>query len=840
MSLLVIFCLEEYRTQNRKIMMCLKFYIVSILLIFTIRYSFSQDGLKIDKDEQFYSHCFSAMVYHNKYYQGRRGAIELVLHGSRIATNGDIRLAPIPIPDMPDVPMPEFVSRKVDSIHSKISALNSYSALGFSYEVSVQSEGYNLRVTAKILGEIADSLLGKLAFMLEVFPGIYKGKSWMMDAQTGILPYQFNGLRFWNSKKLEAETIANGKKLTFAPEDPLRCFSIEAINGILSLQDGRASTNHKWFIVKSLIGKEKMIEWLISPKIDQNWMLPANIGFSQIGYHSAQSKISTIELDETDKPDTIHLYKIGENSEKILIKKSLIKQWGKFYRKRYYHFDFTEITENGLYILKYKNQYTESFIINKDIFKNDYWRPTLETFIPVQMCHVSVLDRIRLWHGACHLDDALQAPPGIKHFDGYEMKNKIDSKYNAFEHVPFLNKGGWHDAGDNDIESSSNASTLYYLSMACNEFHLNSDQTNINQKHRKVILHEPDGKADLLQQIEQGVLYILGNYDAFGHFSRGVNDGDWLQYQQMGESAIQSDGFVFDPKLKTDEIKNNKSGKKDDRWIFNSKNFGVEMQAAMSLAAASVALREYDPVLSEKCLKTALNIWEKELEPTDLDEKEQYMKRYAQSLKRLVAIELYVATQNKEFMNYILTQTDFTSRNTGYYIWAISRIYPEIKDEKFKQEYIKALYDYKSYYDSEFSKHPYSVPKIHTLFGTGFRYMDLACNQYFLCKNHPDIFNNKPFFDICAYMHGNHPVCNHSLVNGVGAKSITSAYGFNRSDFSYIPGGICAGPLLIYPDFIEFQIEDPFFWVQKEYTIASGSIYVFMMLAAQKLTEKKN
>ncbi len=61
------------------------------------------------------------------------------------------------------------------------------------------------------------------------------------------------------------------------------------------------------------------------------------------------------------------------------------------------------------------------------------------------------------------------------------------------------------------------------------------------------------------------------------------------------------------------------------------------------------------------------------------------------------------------------------------------------------------------------------------------------------------------------------------------------AYGNNRADWSYIPGGIVSGTALIRPDFPEL-LEWPFLWQQGEYCIGyATSGYVFLVLAADHL-----
>ena len=77
------------------------------------------------------------------------------------------------------------------------------------------------------------------------------------------------------------------------------------------------------------------------------------------------------------------------------------------------------------------------------------------------------------------------------------------------------------------------------------------------------------------------------------------------------------------------------------------------------------------------------------------------------------------------------------------------------------------------------------------------------------------------------------------LSSGVGARSMTIAYGFNRADWSYIPGGVSSGTALIRPDFPE--LKDLFYlWQQGEYVMGGGSSnYMFLVLAADQVLNKK-
>jgi endoglucanase len=64
------------------------------------------------------------------------------------------------------------------------------------------------------------------------------------------------------------------------------------------------------------------------------------------------------------------------------------------------------------------------------------------------------------------MDDALMAPVNHNHFDGYIQGESTLTDFRSGEHVPGLNIGGWHDAGDYDIRLESQAETVYKLALA--------------------------------------------------------------------------------------------------------------------------------------------------------------------------------------------------------------------------------------------------------------------------------------------------------------------------------------------------------------------------------------
>ncbi|MGM0376330.1 MAG: hypothetical protein ACQEQ0_06120, partial [Bacteroidota bacterium] len=72
------------------------------------------------------------------------------------------------------------------------------------------------------------------------------------------------------------------------------------------------------------------------------------------------------------------------------------------------------------------------------------------------------------------------------------------------------------------------------------------------------------------------------------------------------------------------------------------------------------------------------------------------------------------------------------------------------------------------------------------------------------------------------------------ILSGVGSESVETAYGVNRVDWSFIPGGVVSGTALIRPDLPELK-KWPYFWQQTEYVMGGGSTnFMFLVLAVDK------
>src|SRR5215472_9382046 len=131
---------------------------------------------------------------------------------------------------------------------------------------------------------------------------------------------------------------------------------------------------------------------------------------------------------------------------------------------------------------------------------------------------------------------------------------------------------------------------------------------------------------------------------------------------------------------------------------------------------------------------------------------------------------------------------------------------------------------------------PFGVPYRPYIWGAGWDIQRFGVEQYYLHKAFPDVVGADYMLNALNFVLGVHPGENTaSFASGVGARSMTVAYGINRADWSYIPGGVASGTALIRPDFPELK-DFPFLWQQGEYVLGGGSSnYMFLVLAADQI-----
>jgi hypothetical protein len=423
------------------------------------------------------------------------------------------------------------------------------------------------------------------------------------------------------------------------------------------------------------------------------------------------------------------------------------------------------------------------------------------------------------------MDDATMAPINHDHFDGYFQGGSTLTGFKSGEHVPGLNIGGWHDAGDYDLRVESQAETVYKLSLAYEFFKNDYDGTVINQKTRLVELNKPDGKPDILQQMEHGLLSIVGVYESMGRLYRGIQEATIHQYVLLGEGANATDNLIYKPDVK-DLILNNPLPQ-DDRMVFTEKNPQRELYTAQVLAAVKRVLNLYNPELADKCLRIAEELYKSDSSAPVED-------------KINAAAELYLTTSKLEYKKLLMNNMDVICRNPIKYSTVLGRVVKEINDKIFTAKVEHAVAETYKFISEQQKENPYGVPYKPYIWGAGWGIQSFGVSQLFLHIGFPKIFGSDYAFNALNFVLGCHPGENTaSFVSGVGVNSLTTAYGFNRADWSYIPGGVGSGTALIRPDLPELKTW-PYFWQQTEYVMGGGAIdFMLLAMAADYLFNEK-
>jgi endoglucanase len=795
--------------------------------------------LRINEKDYFETRGVNVLVFSN-WYNGlfddsKMSGIELIHHGVRTVTNGDVRLNATP--EQWDA-IPEFVERKVDRKNGVIQAWLKYSKYDFEFSIRAEATTDGLAVSVHLPKPLPAELQGKAGFNLEFLPAAYFEKSFMMDRKYGTFPLYPTGPKEQNDKVSPAP-LARGHRLVLAPDDPERTVTIQSPGAELSLYDGRNKAQNGWFVVRSLLptGKTgKVLEWTLKARSVEGWERDPVIAHSQLGYHPDQQKVAVIELDPNSKPDQLAgLYRVNPDGSQQQKHSAVPKAWGRYKRYDYRSFDFSDITEEGIYLIKYAGQKTAPFRIARDVYQG-IWHPTLDVYFPVQMDHMLVNEAYRVWHGASHLDDALQAPVDHRHFDLYAQGPTTDTPFEPGQHIPGLNIGGWYDAGDYDIRTQTQYAVVRDLVNVWETFQPGRDNTLVDYERKYVDIHVPDGKSDLLQQIEHGTLALVAQHRAVGHAIPGIIVPDLSQYTHLGDGLTMTDNLIYSAEMEELESDGLRSGKFDDRWAFTSYSSGLNYGSIAALAAASRALKGHNNELAKESLQIAVSAWDEEQSHQPVIFQHGNTTGGPLPVEALrAALELLVSTGDQKYAEQFLQHLPDLEASFELLAIPAVRAMPYL-DEDYTAWVRQQALVYRKRMDELAGQNPFGVQITEGGWAGNGTIIHNAMANYYLLKVFPDIFGPEDVFRGMNYILGTHPGSDISFVSAVGTQSKKVAYGMNRADYSYIAGGIVPGVLILKPDFPENKEDWPFLWGENEYVITLGATYLFLANAVNELS----
>ena len=270
------------------------------------------------------------------------------------------------------------------------------------------------------------------------------------------------------------------------------------------------------------------------------------------------------------------------------------------------------------------------------------------------------------------------------------------------------------------------------------------------------------------------------------------------------------------------------AGDSDDRWVFTEDNPARELMTAAHLACISRALADFNPELSREALDVSTHLMLHTRLTDDLP---------VRTARLHAAAELLLTTGENRYSDILMSETDLISENMKRLGSIAARVADRLPPS-FTAAIYPALRAWRAELDSLSSETPYGVPYRPHIWGAGWMIQQMGCEHYFLTRAFPDLFPPELTCRALDFVLGCHPGNSVSFASGVGASSVTTAYGFNRADASYIPGGVVSGTALIKPDFPELK-QWPYLWQQTEYVLGGGSSrFLFLVLAVQDLLKQ--
>ena len=808
------------------------------LLLLAVPFIGNAQELKLNDREYFERQGVNVLVFSNNFNGGfndvKNSGIEIIHHGVRTVQGGAVRLSNTP--EQWDL-VPKTVSRKVDREKNSIEVSMRYDEYDFDSRVVVTARGKAVEISVWLDKPVPEKLAGEAGFNIEFLPSQYWLKTYSVDGRLGRLPRyatsqtvtrpnsekprQFKGFKTYDDRGtnrfVDPLPIETGHQLTLATDQPERMISISS-NSELKLYDGRMLAQNGWFVLRSVLPKEKtgkVLSWTVEPYAIPGWIREPNIGFSQVGYIPDQPKVAVIELDKNDTPQaTASLMRIKPDGTSEQAFSGAINSWGPYYKYNYVKFDCSSVRQPGIYYIQYGKTRSNDFLIDEHVY-DKITDATTDVWVPIHMNHMYVNEGYRTWHGEPFKEGYLQAPPS-DHFDLHSQGESTDTKYKPLELIPGLNIGGFFDAGDFDIETGSNINVVQNFIRTWELFHPQRDETFVSQQQRYVDLHRPDGVPDILQFIEHGILNLVSQAEQIGHMASTLSNSVLDNYHHLGDAASITDGLHYDPSLRPYEVSadGKRSGTPDDMWAFTTRNPRLDLQAAGVFTSAARVLKGYNDDLAKRAQTQADRLRK---EATELLAKRN-IRRNAQA--EVDDAWLY---GDANMVRNVQTALDSVPMKDKSYL---KRIRPLIV--KFA-EYVKS-------FDAQ---NPYGVPiglgnwagvNMVLNFGIAVNYAHI----YF-----PDIVSKDEIYRVSNWLYGCHPYHNYSFVAVVGAARPKQVfYGNNRADFSFIPGNVAPGLLFRQPDHFENYDDWPFLWGQNEGTIAGNTQYIIFGSSFKNIVTK--
>jgi hypothetical protein len=407
----------------------------------------------------------------------------------------------------------------------------------------------------------------------------YGGKIALADGRQVVLP---------NEAPKSNNLVSGAKRLILADADPALRLELSSEQGV-TVVDGRQWGSTAYQIS---VGLGSQSAFVLSFPAGSGEQVKPRLCVSPLGYSSTGLREVTMEWPKgMPRPaDGVRIMDAAGN----------VAAQGRFgatarfdyMQNEFAAFGFPQVKTPGRYVVQWDAGTERAIEIKPTIFTDAVWAPTLDTFIPWQMCHarVSFADGKLPELPPCHMDDGQRVPANLGAVvDGYYSYECDRTTFKAGDMIDCA-IGGWHDAGDYDLNVHAQGHTLWKLALAYEEFGVDHDNTTFDIANQRVVAGKGDGIPDILQQVQWGVVWMLKMQQADGLVYPGVCCRPGGQYTASVLPEKLSDG---------------KPGTKDERYVYVDYQADSQLAQVISLAAASRVLAKVDADLSRRCLAAA-------------------------------------------------------------------------------------------------------------------------------------------------------------------------------------------------------------------------------------------
>ena len=620
----------------------------------------------------------NVMLAHDYYPEGHQGGVGIIQNGWRVATNGDLRLDRTPGQWQP---VPKVIGKRVvDRATGEISVRLEYPDesknrkgfnpvdypdLRFAYTVRVRPEGQAFRILVDLDAPLPDAWIGKVGFNMELFPGLLFGKTFATETRVRGLPAP--GKR---ARRVEAlrRLPAGGTGQGPAPGDrprvrqpaPGRSRTRTAAASSWSTAAASTTTAGSSCARSSRKGAAKgAVDWLVTPHAIPGWKSEPVVQVSQVGYHPKQPKFAVIELDKTRDAAAAGgaLARVGNGAlEKVL--EADAGGLGPL--------PALPVPALRLQLRRAAGDLRRELRRRARRARSASARTSSRAACGSRRSSTSCRSRCATCGST--RSTASGTTPATSTTRAWRRSRTTTSTATCRgPRRSRVSRPASRCPGSTRAAGTTRATTTCASSRRpgrCTGSRWPGrrsariyDQTTVDEENRVVEIHQPDGKPDMLQQIQHGALTVVGGYRALGRFYRGIIVPTLRQYTHLGDFAAQTDGVVFDPKTAARGAPAVGAGVAG----LAGRPLGLHRGEPAARARGGRGTRRlgpraggYDDALAAECLKIAREIWETR---EGAARRAPAAARPRPSARIGLAVELLLATKDRRYADYLVSQS---------------------------------------------------------------------------------------------------------------------------------------------------------------------------------------